>query len=374
MRFSRIWVRTMMIPRHIQSVRPSPLRCLLATASAVSVVLTLLFAIPAAAQPAGTTQSPTSRWAFIICGHPGDDAHRKLFAESTEQIRKALTERFGFPAKNVWIRFGADDRRASERQPPDEDRRAGRTSASSVESRQPPDNAEPPTNDQPSITASRGPATKEALAADASELQKLARADDELWVIVIGHAHTADRAVHLNLPGPDVSPAEFARWFADFSCRRSVFFLTTPLSGYFVKPLARPGRVLISATEPDLETNETLFPSSLAKMMDTFPDGDKHDIDKDGVNSLLDLYLAVALDVAKRYTDEELLATEHAQLDDNGDGRASELQLPYYAEEDPAAKPAPRPTKTRAGADGALARSIDLGRIIQKPSNSATKQ
>jgi hypothetical protein len=98
--------------------------------------------------------------------------------------------------------------------------------------------------------------------------------------------------------------------------------------------------------------------------METFPAGDEHDVDKDGVLSLLDLYLAVALDVAKRYSEEELLATEHAQLDDNGDGRASELQAQYYVEEDAAAKPAPRTTKTRAGADGALARSIDLKRLL----------
>jgi hypothetical protein len=363
-------------PSHTSGLLPpvpcplSPVPCLL--------LLSLLSAFPSIAQPAGSTQPITGRWAFIICGHPGDDAHRKTFAESTEQIRKTLTERFGFPASNVWIRFGADDRPATEREPSDDAGRAGRTSASSVESRKPPDRVEPQTNDQPSkqpsITASRGPATKEALAADAAALEKLVRADDELWVFVIGHAHAADRAVQFNVSGPDIAPAEFARWFAGISCRRSVFFITTPLSGYFVKPLARPNRVVISATEPDLETNETLFPSSLAKLLDTFPDGDKHDIDKDGVNSLLDLYLAVALDVARRYTDEELLATEHAQLDDNGDGRASELQLPYYVEEDPAAKPAPRATKTRAGADGALARSIDLGGIVKKSSNSATKQ
>jgi hypothetical protein len=315
----------------------SPVPCLLSPF--FCLLLLLLYAAPAAAQPANTTQPSGSRWAFIICGHPGDDAHRKEFAASAEQIRKALSERFGFPADNVWVRFGVEEEK-----------------------------------DNTTLDASRGPATKEALAADAAELGKLVSQDDELWVFVIGHAHAADRAVQLNLPGPDVGPAEFARWFVDFSCRRSVFFLTTPLAGYFARPLAKQSRVVISATEPDFETNETLFPSSLARLMGTFPDGDKQDIDKDGVNSLLDLYLAVALDVAKRYSDEMLLATEHAQLDDNGDGRGSELQLQYYAEEEPAAKPGPRTTKTRSGADGALARSIDLGRIIKKPTNSATKQ
>jgi hypothetical protein len=125
--------------------------------------------------------------------------------------------------------------------------------------------------------------------------------------------------------------------------------------------------VVVSATEPDLETNETLFPSSLARLLETFPEDSVHDVDKDGVYSLLDLYLAVALDVARRYSEEMLLATEHAQLDDNGDGRGSELQLQYYAEEDAAAKPGPRPSAARAVADGALARSIDLKRLSMEP-------
>jgi hypothetical protein len=205
-------------------------------------------------------------------------------------------------------------------------------------------------------------------------LQKLLRQDDELWVFVIGHAHHADRAVQLNLPGPDVGAGEFARWFAGVPCRRSVFFITTPLSGYFLKPLAQQGRVVAAATESDLETNETLFHSSLAKLMETFPVGSDHDVDKDGVFSLLDLYLATALDVAKRYSDEDLLATEHAQLDDNGDGRGSELQLQYYTEDDATAKPGSRASRARADADGALARSIDLGWIVQKESNRTAAQ
>jgi hypothetical protein len=57
------------------------------------------------------------------------------------------------------------------------------------------------------------------------------------------------------------------------------------------------------------------------------------DIDRDGSLSLLDLYLASALEVHGRFKVLERLQTEHAQLDDNGDGRASELQFPYLPED-----------------------------------------
>jgi hypothetical protein len=292
------------------------------------VAVLLIAALPAAAG---------DRWAFIICGHPGDEAHREQFADSASRIGAVLADRFGFPADKVWTRFGVDDK------------------------------------DAKPLESSRGPATKEALAGDAAELQKLLRAEDELWVFVIGHAHHADRTVQLNVPGPDIGVGEFAKWFADVPCRRSVFFMTTPLSGYFLKPLARQGRVVISATETDLEVNETLFHSSFTKLLETFPAGSDHDIDKDGVYSLLDLYLATALDVEKRYADENLLATEHAQLDDNGDGRGSEVQLNYVASDDPKPAPFSRVAKARAEGDGALARSIDLGALVQKQAKGAAK-
>jgi hypothetical protein len=53
------------------------------------------------------------------------------------------------------------------------------------------------------------------------------------------------------------------------------------------------------------------------------------DFDGDGSLSLLDLYLATNLEIHGRFTALERLQTEHASLDDNGDGRGSEVQLPY---------------------------------------------
>jgi hypothetical protein len=104
-------------------------------------------------------------------------------------------------------------------------------------------------------------------------------------------------------------------------------------SGLFLKPLASPGRVVITATEPDLEVNEPIFPHKLAKGLDDPPPFVELDRDTDGRLSLLDLYLWTAREVAQEYAMGELLATEHALLDDTADGRGTEIQIDYLPEE-----------------------------------------
>src|SRR5579863_10378922 len=50
--------------------------------------------------------------------------------------------------------------------------------------------------------------------------------------------------------------------------------------------------------------------------------------------TLFDLYIAVARNVVDRYIKGEFLPTEHALLDDNGDGRGTELQIDFRSESD----------------------------------------
>jgi hypothetical protein len=238
-----------------------------------------------------------TRRALIVCGLPGDDEHRKLFAETVEKLHKALTEKYGFAASEVLVRFGVMS------QP----------------------------GDGPALAKARGLSNREGITADVDELKKRLRPEDTLWVIVLGHAHYDGRHSHLNLPGPDLDERAFAKLFEGLKTREQVFFITTPASGFFLKPLATPGRIVITATEPDQEVNETLFPHALADALTTTPDG--ADRDKNGKISVFEIYLAVIADVMKRYVDDESLPTEHAKLDDNGDGHGSELQESYLPPE-----------------------------------------
>ncbi|MGH7139439.1 MAG: hypothetical protein ACREHD_27150 [Pirellulales bacterium] len=266
-----------------------------------------------------------NRRAIIVCGLPGDAEHRQVFGDLVEKFYAALTTRLGFLPEHTLVLFSDETTE----------------------------------KDGPALRASRGPATREKLAETVEELVASLEPDDAMWVFVLGHTHFDGRFSWLNLPGPDVNQAEFSRLFAAAACREQVFFMTTPASGFFIKPLAAPGRIVIAATEADAEVNETLFPHKLAAALASPPPMAEFDVDGDGQPTLLDVYLWSARETAQDYSSNELLATEHALLDDDGDGRGSEVQLDYLSQElggrlRAGRKPTPRP------GDGARARAIPL--------------
>lgn len=238
-----------------------------------------------------------TRRALIVCGLTGDDEHRNRFAATVERLYKALTERYGFSASEVLVRFGVEN------QP----------------------------GDGPALAGSRGLSNREGIAADVAELRRRLTPEDTLWVIVLGHGHYDGRHSHWNIPGPDLDEREFAKLFEGLKVREQVFFMTTSASGFTLKPLAATGRIVITATEADLEVNETLFPHALADVLAEPPEG--IDRDKDGKVSIFELYLAVVAKVIQQYVDDENLPTEHAKIDDNGDGHGSELQESYLPPE-----------------------------------------
>ncbi|MDR3636288.1 MAG: hypothetical protein P4L84_20970 [Isosphaeraceae bacterium] len=289
--------------------------------------------LTAGASHAAEAQTGTSgkgvRRALIVCGLPGDEDHRKLYAGVMEKLAKALIEQYGFPATEVLVRFGGETR---------------------------------PT-DGPALKSSRGPSSGEGIAADVAELRKRLTADDSLWVIVLGHGHLDGRRAYLNLPGPDLDERGFGKLFEGLKAREQVFFITSSASGFFLKPLAQPGRIVITATEPDREVNETLFPQALADVLASPPEGIDHD--KNGSISVFELYLSVVANVMQRYVDDENLATEHAKIDDNGDGRGSELQAQYLPEE--LGGTAGKDEKPTAGpkGDGQLASQVLIGAVPQ---------
>jgi hypothetical protein len=267
----------------------------------------------AADPPRGT------RRALVVCGLPGDDEHRTLYAGAVEKVVGALTGKYGFDKGEVLVRFGDPAKEG----------------------------------DGPALKGSRGLSDRAGIEADVAELKKRLGPDDALWVILLGHGHYDGRHAHLNIPGPDLDERAFGRLFEGVKAREQVFFVTTSASGFFLKPLAATGRVVVTATEADQEVNETLFPLALADALASPPEG--ADRDKDGALSVFELYLAAVTDVMKRYAADENLPTEHARLDDNGDGHGSELQEDHLPPElgGPEKPRPPRPIGPKD--DGALA-------------------
>jgi len=144
---------------------------------------------------------------------------------------------------------------------------------------------------------------------------EVARADGELWLVFIGHGTFDGRSAKFNLRGPDISAADLAA--ALKPCRRPLAVIDcASASGPFLTALSAPDRVIIVATRSGYELNATRFGGYLARAIAD----PAADLDKDGQTSLLEAFLAAARQTEQFYKDQGRLLTEHALLDDNGDG------------------------------------------------------
>ena len=138
---------------------------------------------------------------------------------------------------------------------------------------------------------------------------------NELWLVLLGHGTADAKDAKFNLRGDDLAVSELAAWLKP-SRRTVVVVCAFSASGAWLKPLAGPGRIVITATKNASENNYARFGGHLAQAIAD----PAADIDKDGETSLLEAWLTAARKTADFYKDEGRIATEHSLLDDNGDG------------------------------------------------------
>jgi hypothetical protein len=144
---------------------------------------------------------------------------------------------------------------------------------------------------------------------------EVAKPAGELWLVLIGHGTFDGRSAKFNLRGPDLSAEALAATLKP--CRRALVVIQcASASGPFLSALSAPRRVIITATRSGYEVNATRFGGYLAQAIAD----PAADLDKDGQTSLLEAYLAASRQVEQFYKEQGRLMTEHALLDDNGDG------------------------------------------------------
>ena len=133
--------------------------------------------------------------------------------------------------------------------------------------------------------------------------------------MLIGHGTFDGHTAKFNLRGPDVTAEELAEWLKPLKRPLAVINCASA-SAPFINRLAGENRVVITATKSGDEQNFARFGQYIsAAIADPAAD-----LDKDGQVSLLEAYLTACRQVAEFYEQEARLATEHALLDDNGDG------------------------------------------------------
>lgn len=250
---------------------PSPA----ATLCALALAIGLPAVSPAPVEAQGRTH------AVIVVGLGGTDDYSTRFHQQALALRAALTQRHGIPAENV-VYLGEDPELA------------------------------------PDVVD--GESTRAQLMQTLGEIAQRATPMDRLLVILIGHGTTNRGEARFNLPGPDLTPSDFATGLIGFPTQTMALVHTGSASGGFVEPLSGPNRIIITATRTDRERNLTEFPQFFVEAMTS----DDADLDKDERTSLLEAFQYARAETERYYEEQNELVTEHAVLDDNGDGRGSD--------------------------------------------------
>lgn len=250
-------------------------------------------------------QDPPPR-VLIVTGVGGEPAYVAAFSRQAQELAAGL-QRFGVPAQRItWL--SGDSARAS-----------GRPA---------------------------GPSTRERLTRELGAALAAARPGERLLFAYLGHGSDQGEP-RLNLPGPDISARDLGV-MADAWPGPVALVIAASASGGFADALARPGRVVITATRSGFERNETRFGAAFVRAFA----GDAADADKDGELSLLEAFLFADREVVREYEAGNRLRTEHARITDSAAAREF-----VFA--------APGGVAAAAASDTALARLLGRRRALE---------
>ena len=179
----------------------------------------------------------------------------------------------------------------------------------------------------PDLIADRS--TRENVEAAIQSIADRASSGDHVVIVFFGHGSFTD-AARINLPRRDLSAEEFASLLDKLDGQQVTFVNTASASGPFVERLSGSGRTVMTATKTGGERNASIFGGYF---VDAFSDGEEEaDQNKDRRVSMLEAFTYARARVVQSYEAEGLLTTEHALLDDNGDGQGSDEPDPLSGE------------------------------------------
>ena len=242
----------------------------------------LLFAFVIACQGWTLAEVQPSRYAVVVSGASGGGEYGERFWDWSSKMVLSLKGPLKFPDENLF--FLAED----------------------------------PERDSSLVTAR---AMKSELMQVIGELESRVRPNDLLFLLLLGHGNFDGSNYRYNLKGPDLTGAELSAILDRFPTQRIVLVCTTPASGALIPRLSGGNRIILTATKNGNEGNETVFARFFVQSFQN-PEADT---DKSRQVSLLEAYTFTHRKVKEWYAEKNRLATEHARLDDNGDGVGSAL-------------------------------------------------
>lgn len=211
----------------------------------------------------------------VIVGLAGDPEYAEMYGKWASALVDAATGRYGVPAERVHYLV------------------------------------EKPGTDAKGVT---GRSNREGIV-KAFDALAAAGPDDVVFVVLIGHGTHDGRVAKFNLPGPDMTAADFEPLLRKLASKRVVFINTASASGPFIEALSAPGRIIVTATRNGRESFATIFGGYFVDAFST----DAADADKNKRVSVLEAFDYARREVATAYERQGTILTEHALLDDSGD-------------------------------------------------------
>jgi hypothetical protein len=217
-------------------------------------------------------------WIFV--GLPGDVSHQELFSQITDRLTKVMNQRYGVNRKDITVLYDK------------------------------------------SVDNSYLTNNYETMAKELERICTYSVENRPLWIFFLGHSNSKAGNVNFNLPGKDISSRTIGSYLSKADKdSKMVLFQTTSASGKFLKQLATPGRIIISATDVNTPDNETEYPLALVEVLED----PKSDLNQDGYLSVFEIFCETKRKVEAVYEKDNLFQDEHALLDGNGDGRGTGL-------------------------------------------------
>jgi hypothetical protein len=214
-----------------------------------------------------------TRWAVIISGASGGEKYAEQMATWRSDLRLALVDRYGFKPEHVKILV-------------DEAAKTGdRANTANVRSL-------------------------------FAEIKKAGSNDDFVLIVLLGHGTYDGDVAKFNLVGPDMTAKDWTDMLAGVQGRVALVN-TTEASFPFLEALSSKGRIVITATHSPAQKYATVFPEYFVKAMKEA----STDLDKNGRTSIFEVFTAASAAVKQHFEQRGQLLTEHAVIDDNGDGK-----------------------------------------------------
>ena len=240
----------------------------------------LISAVLAGLLMPGVASAQSGRYALVVAGASGEEQYATMHRTWVDTLTGVLRDRFGLPADHLVVL------------------------------------TETP---KPGEAVSNAVNVKAALAKLVPRVTK----DDVLLVMLIGHGSGSGPETKFNLVGPDLTAAEW-KTLLDPVAGRVAFVDASSASAGFLKMMAGKDRIVITATNSPAQVYHPLFGQAFIEALTS----SAADLDKNERISLWEAFVYATKLVEQHYQRAGTLATEHAVLDDSGEGTGRDAAAP----------------------------------------------